>query len=161
LQDVSQTIFKKGETMSTQKDRRIRHLTFLMTVLLALVLVSQTGSAIQGNTPVKPGIRITTVPPRGAGPDKMEVIAGTVEGVDFRQCKVVVYAHTDVWYVQPYAGSSDTSIGENGTWETDTHLGVEYAALLVRASYKPPSTTGSLPEVGASILAMAKVRAKG
>jgi hypothetical protein len=108
----------------------------------------------------KPGIQITEVPSKGAGPDAVENIAGTVSGVNARECKVVVFARTNTWYVQPYIDSSDTSINEDGTWKTDTHLGSQYAALLVKNSYKPPTTTGKLPLVGGAVLAIAIADAK-
>jgi len=112
------------------------------------------------NHTTKPEIQITEVPPKGAGPDRVERIAGTVSGVNARECKVIVFAHTDTWYVQPYIESSDTEIRDSNTWQTDTHLGSQYAALLVKNSYKPPSGTGRLPDVGGPILASVVVDAK-
>jgi hypothetical protein len=108
----------------------------------------------------KPGIQITEAPSKGAGPDKVETIAGTASGVKVTECKIVVFARTNVWYVQPYIDSSDTSINEDGTWRTDTHLGNQYAALLVKTSYKPPSKTGKLPDVGGPVLAIATATGK-
>lgn len=107
------------------------------------------------NDATKPSIEITEVPRRGAGSEVMETIAGRVSGVKIKDCKVVIFARTDTWYVQPFIGSPDTSISDNNTWRTDTHLGFEYAALLVKNSYKAPSTTGKLPDVGGSVLAIA------
>jgi hypothetical protein len=112
----------------------------------------------EGNT--KPNIQITEIPPRGAGAERVETIAGTVSGVKINECKVVVFARTDTWYVQPYVASSDTFINEDNTWRTDTHLGSQYAALLVKNSYMPPSRTGRLPEVGGRVLAIAIASAK-
>lgn len=103
----------------------------------------------------QPGIQITEVPRKGAGPDEVQTIAGTVTGVNAQECKVVVFARTNTWYVQPYIDSSDTPIKEDGTWRTDTHLGSQYAALLVKNTYKPPATTGKLPSVGGALLAIA------
>jgi hypothetical protein len=100
------------------------------------------------------------VPSKGAGPDRVETIAGTAGGVNIAECKVVVFAYTNTWYVQPYIGSSDIAIKENGTWQTDTHLGSQYAALLTKNSYKPPETTGKLPDVGREVLAIVIVSAK-
>lgn len=117
----------------------------------------QTGCATKD---LKPSIQITLIPRRGGGPDEMERIAGTVSGASERDCKVVIFAHTNTWYVQPYRDSFDTLIGKDCKWNNDTHLGSEYAALLVKKSYKPPSATGILPEVGGSVLALTKVPAK-
>jgi hypothetical protein len=106
-----------------------------------------------------PNIQITEIPSKGAGPDALETIAGTVSGVKVKDCKVVIFARTNTWYVQPYIDSPDTTINDDGTWHNDTHLGSQYAALLVKASYKPPTTTGKLP-TGGLILATATANAK-
>ena len=119
-------------------------------------------STASGQEAAKPSIQITLVPPSGGGPDRLERIAGTVSGVNLKECKckVVIFALTNVWWVQPFADSPDTPIDSNGKWENDTHLGREYAALLVKDSYKPPSTTGELPQIGGAVLAVARARAK-
>jgi hypothetical protein len=121
-------------------------------------LVSRGKSANQ-NQPPKPYITITRVPPKGAGPDVMEKIAGTASGVDPKQVKVVLFALTNTWYVQPYAASPYTAIGEDGKWEAKTHLGDEYAALLVEASYQAPATTDVLPEISGPVRAITRVPA--
>jgi len=109
----------------------------------------------------KPSIQITLIPRRGkGGPDEIERIAGTVSGASEEDCKVVLFVHTNTWYVQPYRDSFDTPIGKDCKWENDTHLGAEYAALLVKKSYQPPSTTGILPNVGGFVLALTKVPGK-
>jgi hypothetical protein len=108
----------------------------------------------------KPDIQITDVPSKGAGPDAMERISGNVNGVNVSECKVVIFTHTDKWYVQPYIDSSDTPIRDDGTWENDTHLGSDYAALLVKAAYKPPATTGTLPNIGGNVLAIGRATVK-
>ena len=118
---------------------------------------SSTNSGVESG---QPAIQITEVPSRGAGPDLLETIAGTVRGVKPQDCKVVVFARTNTWYVQPYIDSSDTLINDDGTWRTDTHLGSEYAALLVKTSYKPPTTTGKLPVIGGPMLAVATANAR-
>ena len=107
-----------------------------------------------------PSIQITEVPSKGAGPDALETIAGKVSGVKVKDCKVVIFARTNTWYVQPYIDSPDTAINDDGTWRNDTHLGSQYAALLVKSSYKPSTTTGKLPEIGGLILAIATANAK-
>lgn len=116
--------------------------------------------AVQEEHAKKPAIEITEVPAKGGGNERIETIAGTVRGVKTSDCKVVIFAQTDVWYVQPYIAASDTAIKDDNTWRTDTHLGVRYAALLVKKSYKPPTTTGKLPEVGGMVLAIATANAK-
>jgi hypothetical protein len=113
-----------------------------------------------GNPSTGPSITITDVPRKGAGPEALETIAGTVSGVNVNECKVVIFARTDTWYVQPYSDSSDTLIQADGTWQSDTHLGSEYAVLLVKNSYKPPTITGTLPAASGAVLAITRVAAK-
>ena len=86
-------------------------------------------------------------------------IAGT--SVDAcADCAVVLFAKGDTWYLQPWVAAPYTDIGADGRWSADIHLGTEYAALLVRRSYKPPSRTASLPPVGGDVLAVGVARAK-
>lgn len=105
-------------------------------------------------------IQIVVVPPSGGGPDRMDTIAGKVRGVNFKQCRVVIFARTNTWYVQPFVDAPYTAIDEKGNWETETHLGAEYAALLVKPSYKPSATAETLPPVGGDVLAVATATAK-
>ncbi|MGH9822573.1 MAG: hypothetical protein ACREDR_04900, partial [Blastocatellia bacterium] len=107
--------------------------------MLAVPLLGQAGST-SASRPMSPSIKITVVPPSGEGSERMERIAGTVSGADFKSCKVVIFARTNKWYVQPYTNNPKTSIGSDGKWETTTHLGYEYAALLVRSDYEPTDT---------------------
>ena len=111
-------------------------------------------------TQTSPSITITLVPPSGAGESSWGTIAGNVQGVNVNECKVVIFAYGNTWYVQPWVASPYTEIDKDGNWETGTHLGFEYAALLVKDSYKPPATTSSLPKVGGDVLAIAKATPK-
>jgi hypothetical protein len=109
----------------------------------------------------RPGIQIIDIPPKGSGPDRTEPISGKVSGVDGSKWKVVIFARSDnKWFVQPYVGSSDTAIRDDGTWGSDTHLGSEYAALLVETSYRPTTILDRLPDVSGPVLAIARVRAR-
>jgi hypothetical protein len=105
----------------------------------------------------KPRIAIERVPSDAPGePLASSPIEGTVSGASPKDCKVVIYAYGDTWYVQPWAAAPYTKIGPNGKWKTVTHGGFEFAALLVKSSYRPPATLAELPEVGGSILAIAR-----
>ena len=108
-------------------------------------------------------IRITLIPPYDAigGPASRADIEGEVEGVEQPgNFRVVIYALTDMWYVQPLDTAPFTDIGQDGTWSTWTHGGTHYALLLVRTSYKPSAMLNSLPPIGGDVLATAKVRGK-
>ena len=156
--------YKVLTEMIGSKRRRLCVLAFL--ALLVACQGSTSSEAGSVSLPAnetnnaKPKIQITEVPPRGAGPYRVERIAGTVSGVNSKECKVIVFAYTNTWYVQPYIEASDIEIRDSNTWQTDTHLGSQYAALVVKNSYKPPTTTGRLPELGEPILAVVVVDAK-
>jgi hypothetical protein len=125
-------------------------------VVLTLPCFYETGNA-SASRAFAPSIKITLVPRDGeGGPDILGTIGGVASGVDFDNCKVVVFAHTNMWYVQPDTKAPYTQIQNDGRWETDTRLGHVYAALLVKSGYKPPDTTRTLPQIGGNILAIAR-----
>jgi hypothetical protein len=92
-------------------------------------------------------IKITTLPPaKAGGPVDMYKIAGTVIGVQQpKDYAVVIYAFAGgQWWVQPFDYQPKTAI-KNGRFETVTHGGTIYAALLVKASYTPDTPIQALP----------------
>ena len=101
-------------------------------------------------------LKFTNVPSQGHGPDSAGIIKGRVEGLTRPEMyKIVIYAHTDRWYIQPFADQPITNIDSNGTWEASTHLGNRYAALVVKHTFSPLSTPEELPPTGDDILASA------
>ena len=106
-------------------------------------------------------IGFDVVPPSGRGPDSRGNIGGKICGLPSIQgLKVVVYAHTDEWYVQPLIDAPFTDIAPDGMWSTWTHLGSRYAVLLVRPSFSPPAKVVSLPQIGGDVVARAEVPAR-
>lgn len=102
---------------------------------------------------------ILVVPSRGAGPDSKGVISGRVGGLsDTTKYRIVLYAFTDRWYVQPTSDEPLTFIHGNGNWESTTHLGSEYAALLVASSFDPPESPDFIPG-GDAVIAFTKIEA--
>lgn len=102
-----------------------------------------------------PSIEFTRLPPMGEGsPEKVDAIEGRVRGAQPGQ-RVVLFARSGVWWVQPTARQPYTSIQRGSVWKSVTHPGVAYAALLVQADYRPPTTIQDLPEVGGGVLAVA------
>jgi signal transduction histidine kinase len=65
-----------------------------------------------------------------------------------------LFARSGAWYVQPYADQPFTPIQPDSTWINSTHLGTEYAALLVEPGYAPPAYVAELPHVGNGIVAL-------
>jgi hypothetical protein len=58
--------------------------------------------------------------------------------------------------VQPLADQPFTALRPDSTFESTTHLGSEYAALLVEPGYRPPSRADVLPAPGAGVVALAR-----
>jgi hypothetical protein len=104
-----------------------------------------------------PSIQFTKVPPadRG-GPDTLDVVEGRVAGVRPGQ-RVVLFSKSGVWWVQPESRQPFTEIRADSTWRSSTHLGTEYAALLVDAEYSPPLSAETLPEPGRGVVAVTVV----
>lgn len=102
---------------------------------------------------VKPAIVFTRVPAKGEGSaDKLEPIEGRVRG-GVPGDRVVLFALSGVWWVQPLAEQPWTTIQPDSTWKSLTHPGMAYAALLVKARYNPPFTVKALPGEGGAVVA--------
>lgn len=102
-----------------------------------------------------PAISLTTIPPVGeGGPGPMAAIGGLVHGAR-RGDRVVIFARSTSWFVQPFRRYPYTSIDTAQRWTAATHLGYEYAALLVREDYTPPDRIEKLPSLGGGVRAVA------
>jgi hypothetical protein len=137
------------------------HVRPQVSVILALCVLL--GGCNPRKTDVRPAIEFTKVPPTGeGGPVPLSLIAGRVTGARPGE-KIVSFARaaTGVWWVQPLAIQPFTTIQSDSSWTVSTHLGTEYAALLVEPGYRPPATTGVLPGQGGKVLAVAVVKGVG
>lgn len=109
-----------------------------------------------------PSIAFDRVPraDRG-GPDKLDTIEGHTTGAKPGQ-RVILYAWSEgMWWIQPIFDKPFTEIQSNSRWKNQTHLGTEYAALLVNPGYQPPLTTEELPPVGPGVMAEKVVQGQG
>jgi hypothetical protein len=98
-------------------------------------------------------VEITRIPPADkGGPDTLDVIEGRVRGARPGQ-RIVLYSRAEVWWAQPETRQPFTEINADGTWKSPTHLGTEYAALLVDPGYVPPGSTEALPQIGPGVIA--------
>jgi two-component sensor histidine kinase len=84
----------------------------------------------------------------------MGTISGEVNG-PHQGLKLVLYARSGRWYVQPYADEPFTTINPDSTWSSPTHLGTDYAALLVQPGYVPAGVIDAIPGSGGSVVAIA------
>ena len=102
-----------------------------------------------------PQVRISRAPDANpGGPEKLDYIEGTVVNAGQGQ-HIVLYARSGIWWVQPFANQTTTNILPDGTWKNSTHLGTEYAALLVNADYSAPAKATELPGIGNGVAALA------
>lgn len=120
-----------------------------------LLVVGCYGCAVKPD--IGPSVQITQIPPEDQGGVlKLDQIKGRVTGARSDQ-KIVLYAHSGGWYVQPWADQPFTKINYDSTWNSETHLGTEYAALLVEPDYVPPPLIINLPAVGNGVIAVTVV----
>src|SRR5580658_1731572 len=105
-------------------------------------------------TPETPSIIFTEIPPAAqGGRERVAAISGRVSGVRPGQ-RIVVYAKSGPWWVQPWPEQPFIQIKTDSTWNTQTHLGYEYAALLVNSDYHPAPTIDVAPATGGSVVAL-------
>lgn len=108
-----------------------------------------------------PSITFTKIPPAAqGGRERLDTISGRVSGVQPGQ-QIVVYAKSGPWWVQPWPEHPFISIKPDSTWSTQTHLGYEYAALLVDADYHPAPTIDVAPTMSGSVVALKIVSGVG
>jgi hypothetical protein len=85
-------------------------------------------------------------------------ISGDVRGLtpkEYSNYKVVIYVHTDQWYIHPYAGQDEgkswATIQENGRWKISTvqreFKADKVAALVVKRSFSEPSRIEDLDKI--------------
>lgn len=92
-----------------------------------------------------------------SGREKNEIIEGRVTGGEPGEM-IVLYAKDEKWWIQPLELKTYTQVGPNSTWINSTHLGTDYAALLVKKGFAPPLSMNQLPTAGGSIYAVASVK---
>ncbi len=83
----------------------------------------------------------------------IHLIEGRVKGALPGQ-RIVLFARSGVWWVQPFGDRPFTALQPNFTWKGSTHPGLSYAALLVDPEYRPPLTVNALPRVGGLVRAI-------
>jgi hypothetical protein len=133
----------------------------LAAAVLAASLVL-TASGCRGQRAASPpAVTFVTIPAAGpGGSDALAPIAGRVTGAAPGD-RIVLFARSGVWWVQPWTAQPFTSIGADGAWSSTIHLGAEYAALLVTPEYRPPATLEAIPPVGGAVRAAVTTRGAG
>lgn len=123
-------------------------------VLVATSLIACRTPAIHHTT----SIEFDHVPPPDpGGTGTMEAISGTVRNAPTGARVVVYVLSRGSWFVQPLAVRPFTTVGADGRWRTLTHLGTQYAAVLVGLEHRPAKVLPSLPRIEQSVLAIKNV----
>ncbi len=81
-------------------------------------------------------------------------LSGHAYNVDPNTTKVVVYALTNQWYVQPLISAPFANISADGSWTSSTNAWSSLVVLLVNpATYTPPATEITNPALDSGVLA--------
>jgi signal transduction histidine kinase len=153
---VPLSTLRRRITVLRPRDRsRVGRFSAVLIVLfLALGGCKQNDKAIAHDQPV---IKFTTVPVSGADdPEKTAAIRGRVFGAESGQQVVLYSKGVAAWWVQPFANQPFTKVRPDSTWESWTHPGTQYAALLVGPTFRPPATAEVLPTEGVIATAIAQ-----
>ncbi len=70
----------------------------------------------------------------------------------------MLYAKSGMWWVQPFVDKAVTAIGADSRWSNSTHLGTEYAAMLVQPGYHVAPKILTLPNVGDGVVLISTVK---
>ena len=133
---------------------------------LALILIilglcfAGLGCHSQKNS-ASPSIEFTHIPPAAqGGPERVDTISGRVRNARPEQ-QIVIYAHSGAWWLQRNPDHPLIPIQADSTWSTETHLGFEYAALLVEPDYHPLAILDLVPTQGGSVALVTIVKGVG
>jgi hypothetical protein len=125
------------------------------------VIFALTSACTNPSAGGQPSIALTAVPQAAeGGSGQLAPIAGRVSGARPGQ-RIVLFAKSGVWWVQPFVDKPFTDIASDGTWTAKTHSGLEYAALLVEPAYQPSPTSESLPVSGGLVVAVTTKKGSG
>lgn len=105
----------------------------------------------------EPRVSLSETPPRVMVVEPSETlnrISGKITGIlNPRRFKLVLYAYTNQWYVQPFEQQPFTEVHANGAFSGMTHEGERYAILVVRPEFAPPTSVPSLPTTDDEVIA--------
>jgi len=116
----------------------------------------------RGSVGSTPEIVFSKVPAADVGgPEITDTIEGRVSSARAGQ-QIVLYAKSEGrWWIQPLVETPFTKIQSDSTWKNKTHLGTDYAAMLVNPGYEPPPSPEELPAQGGGVAAIAFVQGRG
>jgi hypothetical protein len=154
MQSIGNSLYARLPTSGIARGR------FIAGPVLILLCFSL-GACRFFNNSAAPSVVVTKIPPAArGGRERVDTISGRVIGARPGQ-RLVVYAHSGPWWVQPWPDQPFLTLNANSEWSTPTHLGYEYAALLVEPDYRPPATTDFAPTQGGLVAAVTIVKGVG
>jgi hypothetical protein len=131
--------------------RRKTVLCFVELGIVLLLFCTLLAGCRSQETKNQPAIEFRKIPPAAqGGRERIDTIAGRVTGAHTGE-KIVIYAKSGPWWVQPWPDQAFIAINADSTWSTTTHLGYQYAAMLVEPGYHPPPTMDDPPTQGGSV----------
>jgi hypothetical protein len=156
---VTQTIIDLTLALFTRMQRRLLTPVFLQASLVVLCISLNSCQSHKANS--GPSIEFTHIPPAAqGGRERVDTISGQARNARPNQ-QIVIYAHSGQWWVQPWPDHPFVPIKADSTWSTETHLGFEYAALLVDPDYHPLPTMDVAPTQGPSVALVTIVKGVG
>jgi hypothetical protein len=140
----------------SSSQRRLNAQLGSLGILLMVLLVTAASCSRSRKQTVEPRISFTQVPQWNPGDRNLQdVMEGTVTG-ELPDQRMVIYSKAgELWWLQPLLTSPFTMILPDHVWRNETHLGTDYAVLLVAPSYQPAAVLDQLPKRGPSIAAVA------
>jgi hypothetical protein len=158
-QPAEETVLDPILALFTHMQRRLFTPVFLQSSLTVLCFALSSCQSHKANS--APSIEFTHIPPAAqGGRERVDTISGWVRNAQPKQ-QIVIYAHSGQWWVQPWPDHAFISIKADSTWSTETHLGFEYAALLVEPDYHPLPTMDVAPTTGGSVALATIVKGVG
>jgi len=134
-------------------------LGFVAILLVVTLCLSLSGCHQGTDQDVEAKISFTQVPQWNPGDqNQQDVIEGMVSGARQGQRLVIYSKSGGLWWLQPLLTSPFTAILPDQVWRNETHLGTEYAVLLVDSSFHPAAILSQLPKRGQGIAAIAATR---
>src|SRR3989454_2784269 len=138
---------------------KLRCGAWLKQMLLSFCIALTSCQSRHGDT--GPSIEFSKIPPAAqGGRERVDTIAGRVKNPRPGQ-QIVIYARSGPWWVQPWPDHPFISIRADSTWSTETHLGHEYAALLVEPDYRALPTMDVPPTQGGPVVVVKIVKGTG
>ena len=128
---------------------------------LALFVCTLTAGCSAPPSAVAPSIQFSKIPQAGqGGSQRLVTIEGRVTGAGPGQ-RIVLFARSGGWWVQPFDKEPFTTIQSDATWRSSTHLGTDTPRcswMRVTSRRRGPT---SCPTIGGSVFAVAKVPGVG